>query len=110
MATAAPELTADRPPLTAALHEWVVTVDHKKIGIMYVVMAIAFLLLAGLEAVLIRMQLFFPRLDFLPPLTFNHSTSTVPLNRDGSFGRRTRIRLRYSAVAATVAAPSPSSA
>lgn len=29
-----------------------------------------------------------------PPLTFSHSTTTVPLNRAGSAGRRTRIRVR----------------
>ena len=27
------------PPWTAVLHDWVTTVDHKKIGIMYVLMA-----------------------------------------------------------------------
>ena len=32
------------------LHDWVATVDHKKIGIMYVVMAVIFLIIAGVEA------------------------------------------------------------
>ena len=82
MATASYESTTERQPLTATLHEWLVTVDHKKIGIMYVVMAIVFLLFAGLEAVLIRVQLFFPQFDFLPPVTFNqfftlHGTTMV---------------------------------
>jgi cytochrome c oxidase subunit I len=82
MSIAAPELTTERRPLTAAMHEWVVTVDHKKIGVMYVVMAIAFLLIGGLEAVLIRVQLLWPRADFLPPVTFNqfftlHGTTMV---------------------------------
>ena len=82
MATATLEQTTERRPLTAALHEWVVTVDHKKIGVMYVVMAIGFLLAGGLEAVLIRVQLLFPRFDFLPPVTFNqfftlHGTTMV---------------------------------
>ncbi len=47
-------------PWTAVLHEWVTTVDHKKIGIMYVVLAIVFLVIGGLEAMLMRWQLFAP--------------------------------------------------
>ena len=43
MATVAKPLVIDRPAWTARLHEWVVTVDHKRIGIMYILMAIVFL-------------------------------------------------------------------
>ena len=32
------------------LHGWVVTVDHKKLGILYIVYALFFLLVAGAEA------------------------------------------------------------
>ena len=45
---------------TALLHEWSTTVDHKKIGIMYVLMAIVFLVIGGVEALLMRWQLFYP--------------------------------------------------
>src|SRR5689334_9247936 len=47
-----------------------------------------------------------------PPLTFNHSTTTLPLNFAGSLGRRTRTRVRYAAVApgSNVQRPSPLSA
>ena len=46
-----------------------------------------------------------------PPLTFSHSTTTVPLNFSGA-GRRTSIRDRYAAVldGVTVQAPSVLSA
>ena len=44
----------------AYLHEWIVTVDHKKLGIMYVVYALLFLLVGGVEAMLIRLQLALP--------------------------------------------------
>ena len=61
------------PPWTAVLHDWVTTVDHKKIGIMYVLMAVVFLVIAGIEAILIRWQLFWPRNDFIGPDTFNRT-------------------------------------
>lgn len=64
------------------LHGWVTTVDHKRIGIMYIVMALAFLAIAGLEAVLMRVQLTWPHANFLGPRTFNqlftmHGTTMV---------------------------------
>src|SRR5436305_5057389 len=70
------------PPWTAVLHEWVTTVDHKKIGILYVLMAVAFLVVGGCEALLIRWQLFRPGYDFLGPDAFNqmftmHGTTMV---------------------------------
>src|SRR5215467_4122138 len=70
------------PPWTAVLHDWVTTVDHKKIGIMYVLMAVAFLVIGGGQALLLRWQLMWPRYDFMGPDTFNqmftmHGTTMV---------------------------------
>jgi cytochrome c oxidase subunit I len=72
----------ETPPWTAVLHDWATTVDHKKIGIMYVLMAVVFLVIAGLEALLIRCQLIRPGSHFLGPDTFNqmftmHGTTMV---------------------------------
>jgi cytochrome c oxidase subunit 1 len=69
-------------PLTAVLHEWVTTVDHKKIGIMYVLMAVVFLIIAGCQALMIRWQLFYPHNGVLGADTFNqfftmHGTTMV---------------------------------
>ena len=64
MATVAKPAVFDRPAWTARLHEWVVTVDHKRIGIMYVLMAVVFLVIAGLEALAIRWQLVHARQQF----------------------------------------------
>jgi cytochrome c oxidase subunit 1 len=69
-------------PWTAVVHDWVTTVDHKKIGILYVLMALVFLVIGGLEAMLMRWQLFVPRSDFLAPDVFNqlftmHGTTMV---------------------------------
>jgi cytochrome c oxidase subunit I len=82
MAVAEHEAWPPSPPWTAVLHEWVATVDHKKIGILYVLMAILFLIIGGLEAVLLRIQLLFPRNDFIGPDAFNqlftmHGTTMV---------------------------------
>src|SRR5215471_21575864 len=81
-ATPEPVTRPAAPAWTAMLHEWVTTVDHKKIGIMYVLMAVVFLVIGGIEAVLIRWQLFWPRYDFLGPDVFNqmftmHGTTMV---------------------------------
>src|SRR5271165_6323067 len=72
----------EAPPWTAVLHDCVTTVDHKKIGILYVLMAVVFLIIAGCEALLIRLQLLRPHNDFLGPDTFNqmftmHGTTMV---------------------------------
>src|SRR5262245_59787768 len=69
-------------PWTAALHDWVTTVDHKKIGILYILMALVFLVIAGVEALLIRWQLWRPRNDLIGPDFFNqmftmHGTTMV---------------------------------
>ncbi len=46
-----------RPSATTGLWSWLTTVDHKKIGIMYGLAALAFFVIGGLEALLIRTQL-----------------------------------------------------
>jgi cytochrome c oxidase subunit 1 len=61
---------------------WVTTTDHKKIGIMYLVLTFAFFLLAGVEALLMRVQLAVPENSFLDPSTYNalftlHGTTMV---------------------------------
>ena len=45
--------------------DWLTTVDHKKIGIMYGAMALFFLLVGGLEALIIRAQLIVPENDLV---------------------------------------------
>src|SRR2546430_2405780 len=82
MAIAEPAVQSERPPWTAAFHDWVTTVDHKKIGLMYIVMALVFLVIGGIEAVLMRWQLIAARNDFLGADAFNqlftmHGTTMV---------------------------------
>ncbi|MTA69657.1 MAG: hypothetical protein F2956_07130, partial [Actinobacteria bacterium] len=49
-----------RPAASSSWRDWVVTVDHKKLGIMYGVAAFVFFLIGGVEALLIRLQLIAP--------------------------------------------------
>jgi cytochrome c oxidase subunit I len=64
------------------VHAWITTVDHKKIGLMYIAYALVFLLVGGAEAVMIRIQLALPNNHFVSPQTFNrfftmHGTTMV---------------------------------
>jgi cytochrome c oxidase subunit 1 len=64
------------------VYDWVTTVDHKKIGIMYIVYSLVFLLIAGVMAIVIRIQLLVPNNHFVSPQTFNrlftmHGTTMV---------------------------------
>ncbi|GAA0441492.1 cytochrome aa3 quinol oxidase subunit I [Lentibacillus halophilus] len=45
--------------------EWLTTVDHKKIGIMYILSALAMLFRGGADALMMRVQLAFPDMNFL---------------------------------------------
>ena len=69
-------------PLMSRLHELVVTVDHKKLGLMYIGSALFFFVVAGSLASVIRMQLALPNNNLVGPGTFNrlftmHGTSMV---------------------------------
>jgi cytochrome c oxidase subunit 1 len=71
-----------KPLLLQKAHEWLTTVDHKKIGIMYIVSALIFLVIAGAMAMVIRIQLAVPNNHFVSPQTFNrlftmHGTTMV---------------------------------
>jgi cytochrome c oxidase subunit 1 len=64
------------------LHGWIVTVDHKRLGILYILYSIFFLLVAGAEALFIRIQLAIPNNHFLTAQVYNrfftmHGTTMV---------------------------------
>ncbi len=61
---------------------WLVTVDHKKIGIMYMVMSFTFFIMAGILALFIRLQLAAPGLKIVDEQTYNqlftmHGTAMI---------------------------------
>jgi cytochrome c oxidase subunit 1 len=58
---------------TNILQQLVFTVDHKKLGLMYIGAGLLFFVIAGLLASLMRIQLAFPNNTFLPPDVFNQS-------------------------------------
>jgi cytochrome c oxidase subunit I len=62
--------------------DWVATVDHKRIGILYLLATLMFFCLGGIEALLIRIQLAWPGNTFLSPEMYNqiftmHGTTMV---------------------------------
>ena len=61
------EIWGEKPGLAS----FISTVDHKRIGFRYFYTGMLFLILGGVEALLIRMQLAGPRLELLSPEAFN---------------------------------------
>ena len=71
-----------RPTHASGWRAWVFTVDHKKIGIMYGAVAMFWFLWGGIEALLIRAQLFTPNGTVLTAEQYNqiftmHGTTMV---------------------------------
>src|SRR5260370_5955773 len=58
-------------PWVDELHQWLTTVDHKRLGILYMLSALLFLAIGGVEALIIRIQLMHPHNDFVSPQVFN---------------------------------------
>ena len=61
---------------------WITTVDHKRIGVMYFVASLVFLVIGGIEALIIRIQLWAPDGDFVTAETYNqlftmHGTTMI---------------------------------
>jgi cytochrome c oxidase subunit 1 len=68
--------------LSDMLYSWVTTVDHKRLGILYILYAILFLVIGGIEATIMRIQLIVPHNHFVSPQTFNqmftmHGTTMI---------------------------------
>ena len=61
---------------------WLTTVDHKRIGVLYLYSALFFFLVGGLEALIIRMQLHGPNGTLVSAETYNqlftmHGTTMI---------------------------------
>ena len=77
-----PKTSLPSPFQRDGLLAWLTTVDHKMLGILYLVMALGYFLMGGLEALAIRIQLARPEQDLIGPETFNqlftmHGTTMV---------------------------------
>jgi cytochrome c oxidase subunit I len=77
-----PEASVADRSIVDYLHEWASTVDHKRLGILYIVYAIVFLIIGGVEAGLMRIQLIRAHNDFVSPQVFNrlftmHGTTMI---------------------------------
>ena len=78
---------AERPPLSVVVSRgrvssWLTTVDHKRIGILYIVTTLVFLLAGGVLALLMRAQLATPNEDFITKNDYNqlftmHGTTMI---------------------------------
>src|SRR6201747_1377654 len=81
--TPIPQVVARKvEPSSQGWTSWVTTNDHKRIGIMYLVLTFGFFILGGVEALLIRLQLAAPNNDLLTPQTYNelftmHGTTMI---------------------------------
>jgi cytochrome c oxidase subunit 1/cytochrome c oxidase subunit I+III len=61
---------------------WLSTVDHKRIGVLYLLTGLFFLIVGGVEALVIRLQLAVPNNNLVAPDTFNqlftlHGTTMI---------------------------------
>jgi cytochrome c oxidase subunit 1 len=79
---AQPHTDVRRLPLSLQLHDWVITVDHKRLGLMYIWTGLVFFVVAGIEASIMRWQLAFPNHDLVSSEVFNrlftmHGTTMV---------------------------------
>ncbi|TQR35428.1 cytochrome c oxidase subunit I [Brevibacillus brevis] len=73
---------ASHAPNRSGLWDYLTTVDHKKIAILYLIAGGIFFLAGGLEALLIRLQLMYPEIEFVGAKTFNelitmHGTTMI---------------------------------
>jgi cytochrome c oxidase subunit 1 len=77
-----PAARTGQRPFVDRLHDWVTTVDHKRLGIMYVAYGLLMLVVGGIEATIMRLQLVRAGNDFVAPQTFNqlftmHGTTMI---------------------------------
>ncbi len=77
-----PKEKKERGYYNSGLIDWLTTVDHKKIGIMYFVFSFVFFLLGGILALIIRMELALPGMQFVTQEEYNqfftmHGTTMI---------------------------------
>jgi cytochrome c oxidase subunit 1 len=77
-----PQPRTDSRSSAERLHAWVTTVDHKRLGMLYVLYGLIFLVIGGVEATILRIQLIRPHNDFVSPQVFNrmftmHGTTMI---------------------------------
>jgi cytochrome c oxidase subunit I len=80
-----PQVTAhavETPRQTKRWVDWVLTTDHKKIGIMYLVLTFVFFCMGGVEALMMRLQLSVPNNTLLTSEHYNqlltlHGTTMI---------------------------------
>jgi cytochrome c oxidase subunit 1/cytochrome c oxidase subunit I+III len=88
MTTALSPGAADRAPPHddteegRGIYAWIATVDHKKIGILYLLTSLVFFAIGGCEALVMRLQLARPNATLVSPDTFNqlftmHGTTMI---------------------------------
>jgi cytochrome c oxidase subunit 1 len=61
------------PAVRGGLYEWLTTTDHKKIGIMYLINSIVFFLAGGILALVVRLELAAPGLQFVSEEFYNQA-------------------------------------
>ena len=71
-----------RPTAKTGLVSWLTTVDHKRIGFLYGISGIFFLVVGGIEALLIRVQLAVPNNSFITSAQYSemftmHGTTMI---------------------------------
>ena len=71
MAVTTDQSVSSRMPGDRGVWAWITTVDHKRIGMLYAVTALVFFLIAGIEALLIRLQLAGPNGEVLTADAYN---------------------------------------
>jgi cytochrome c oxidase subunit I len=69
-------------PVSERLHGWITTVDHKRLGILYIIYSLVMLVIGGIEATIMRIQLIVPHNHFVSPEVFNrmftmHGTTMI---------------------------------
>ncbi|MCA9810089.1 MAG: cbb3-type cytochrome c oxidase subunit I, partial [Candidatus Dadabacteria bacterium] len=79
-----PESTEPLPRLgeNTGLLSWVASIDHKQIGIMYLIATLFYFVIGGIEALMIRAQLAKPGSELLSPEMYNqlftmHGTTMI---------------------------------
>lgn len=87
MSTIAEQRPAEAAPIsrTQGLLSWLTTVDHKRIGVLYLITTSTFFGIGGLEALVMRIQLARPRAEIVSPEVFNaiftiHGTTMIFLS------------------------------